>query len=69
MLTKPEPLRVPAGPIFSTAPYTSNAPVPSVDVSPDDKRLLMLRETTPTDRNELIVVQNWVEEMKARAGR
>jgi hypothetical protein len=27
-----------------------------------------LRETTPTDRNELIVVQNWVEEMKARAG-
>jgi hypothetical protein len=30
---------------------------------------LLLRETTPTDRNELIVVQNWVEEMKARAGR
>jgi hypothetical protein len=29
----------------------------------------MLRETTPTDRNELIVVRNWVEEMKARAGR
>jgi hypothetical protein len=29
----------------------------------------MLRETTPTERNELIVVQNWFEEMKARAGR
>ena len=44
-------------------------PVQSFDVSPDDKRFLMLRETTPTDRNELIVVQNWVEEMKARARR
>ncbi len=38
----------------------------AADVSPDGKRFLMLRETTPTDRNELIVVQNWVEEMKAR---
>jgi len=55
--------------LFSTAPYTTNAPVPAFDVSPDDKRFLLLRETTPTDRNELIVVQNWVEEMKARAGR
>jgi hypothetical protein len=45
------------------------APVPSFDVGPDDKRFLLLRETTPTDRNELIVVQNWVEEMKARARR
>jgi hypothetical protein len=43
--------------------------VPSFDVSPDGKQFLMLRETTPTDRNELIVVQNWVEEMKARARR
>ena len=53
--------------LFSTAPYSPNPPVPSFDVSPDGKRFLMLRETTPTDRNELIVVQNWVEEMKARA--
>ena len=36
---------------------------------PDGKRFLMLRETTPTERNELIVVQNWVEEMEARARR
>jgi hypothetical protein len=42
--------------------------VPSFDVSPDDKRFLLLRETTPTECNELIVVQNWVEQMKARAG-
>jgi serine/threonine-protein kinase len=55
--------------LFSVAPYTPIPPVPSFDVHPDGKRFLLLRETTPTDRNELIVVQNWVEEMKARAGR
>ena len=55
--------------LFSTAPYSPIPSVPAFDVSPDDKRFLLLRETTPTDRNELIVVQNWVEEMKARARR
>jgi hypothetical protein len=55
--------------LFSAAPYSPVPPVPAFDISPDDKRFLMLRETTPTDRNELIVVQNWVEEMKARARR
>jgi Tol biopolymer transport system component len=55
--------------LFPTGPYTVMPGVPSFDVSPDGKQFLMLRETTPTDRNELIVVQNWVEEMKARARR
>jgi hypothetical protein len=27
----------------------------------------MLRETSPSERNELIVVQNWVQEMRARS--
>jgi serine/threonine-protein kinase len=52
--------------LFSTAPYTTIPPVPAFDVHPDGTRFLMLRETTPADRNELIVVQNWVEEMRAR---
>jgi serine/threonine-protein kinase len=55
--------------LFPTGPYTFMPGVSSFDVSPDGKQFLMLRETTPTDRNELIVVQNWVEEMKARARR
>jgi hypothetical protein len=37
------------------------------DVSPDDKRFLFLRETTPNERNEIIVAQNWTQEMKDRA--
>jgi serine/threonine-protein kinase len=52
--------------LFSGAPYTVVAPVPSFDVSPDGTRFLMLRETAPAERNELVVVQNWVEEMRAR---
>jgi serine/threonine-protein kinase len=53
--------------LFSATPYSVIAPVPSFDLSPDDKRFLFLRETSPTERNELIVVQNWVDEMRARA--
>ena len=55
--------------LFSTAQYVTINPVQSFDVSPDDKRFLLLRETAPNERNELIVVQNWTEEMKARARR
>jgi WD40 repeat protein len=53
--------------LFSTQAYVTIAPVQSYDVSPDDKRFLFLRETAPNERNELIEVQNWTEEMKARA--
>jgi eukaryotic-like serine/threonine-protein kinase len=55
--------------LFSTSNYVSTGPVQSFDVSPDDKRFLFLRETSPNLRNELIVVQNWTEEMKGRAGK
>jgi Tol biopolymer transport system component/tRNA A-37 threonylcarbamoyl transferase component Bud32 len=55
--------------LFPTGPYSPIPPVPAFDVHPDGTRFLMLRETTPTERNELIVVQNWVEEMRQRARR
>jgi hypothetical protein len=38
----------------------------SFDVSADDRRFLLLRETAPNERNEVIVVQNWTQEMKTR---
>jgi serine/threonine-protein kinase len=53
--------------LFSTQPYVAIGPIQSYDVSPDDKRFLFLRETAPNERNELIVVQNWTQEMKERA--
>jgi hypothetical protein len=51
--------------LFSTAPYSQVGPVLSFDVHPDG-RFLMLRETTPAERSELILVQNWLGEMKQR---
>ena len=53
--------------LFSTASYVPVAPVQSFDVSPDDKRFVFLRETSPNERNELIVVQHWTEELRGRA--
>jgi hypothetical protein len=55
--------------LFSTAPYSAVPPVPSFDISPDGTRFILLRETAAAERNELIVVQNWVEEMQRRARR
>lgn len=36
---------------------------------PELLRFLLLRKTSSTERNELIVVQNWVSEMRPRARR
>jgi Tol biopolymer transport system component len=54
-------------PLFSTVSYVPGGAVPPYDVSPDDKRFLFLRETAPSDRSELIVVQNWTTELEQRS--
>jgi hypothetical protein len=36
------------------------------DVSPDGRRFLMIKEPEPATSANLIVVQNWFEELKAR---
>ena len=50
--------------------YHRTSGVPSYDVSPDGRRFLMIKEGGVTDplsvRQELIVVLNWLEELKAR---
>jgi hypothetical protein len=56
-------------PLFSTAAYVPGGAISPYDVSPDDKRFLFLRETTPNERNEMIVVQNWTQELKGRASK
>jgi len=54
-------------PLFSTVAYVPGGAVQPYDVSPDDKRFLFLRETAPSDRSELIVVQNWTAELEQRS--
>jgi hypothetical protein len=36
------------------------------DASPDGQRFLMVKETEVTSANQIVVVQNWVEELKRR---
>ena len=55
--------------LFSTAPYVPAGAMQSYDVSPDDKRFVMLRETAANERSEFIVVENWTSELRARMKR
>jgi hypothetical protein len=38
-------------------------------VSPDDKRLLFVRWVTPERGTELVLTENWFQELEARAGK
>lgn len=54
--------------LFSMANYFSNNGHPMYDVSPDDQRFIMLRVGEQGARGELILVQNWLEELRDRLG-
>jgi serine/threonine-protein kinase len=53
--------------LFSLAPFTFQGPVPLFAVAPDDRRFLMLRETSAGESGLLVVSEHWFEELKARA--
>ena len=53
--------------LFSLSPFTFGGPVQQYAIAPDDKRFLMLRETTAGEIGTLIVSEHWFEELKARA--
>jgi serine/threonine-protein kinase len=55
--------------LFTTTSYVPGGATQPYDVSPDDKRFVMLRETSANERSEFIVVQNWTEELRARTKR
>jgi Tol biopolymer transport system component len=49
--------------LFSVGQLSRVGPVPSFAVSPDDKRFLMLREGEAGQPGELIVAENWVQQL------
>ena len=51
--------------LFSGAPYVLNVGQASYDVSADDPRFVMLRVAS-VDSPEIIWIENWAEELKAR---
>ena len=55
--------------LFSTAQFAGGGPVPSYSLSPDNKRFLMLREGEAGQPGELVVAENWLQQLKAQAGR
>ncbi len=61
----------PARPLFSTQAFTGFARHQTFDVAPDDQRFVMIRRDggDGQDDLELIVVENFFEELKAKVGR
>jgi Tol biopolymer transport system component/tRNA A-37 threonylcarbamoyl transferase component Bud32 len=55
--------------LFSVTSYVPGQAMPTFDVTPDDKRFVLLRETSANERSEIVVVQNWTQELRARARR
>jgi eukaryotic-like serine/threonine-protein kinase len=55
--------------LFSAALLSGGGPVPSYSVSPDDKRFLMVREGDTAQQSELIVAENWLEQLKGSAAK
>lgn len=54
--------------LFATQGYSIAELHPSYDVAPDDRRFLMLRRVSGDNETKLILIQNFLEELKARAG-
>ncbi|MBA3892979.1 MAG: serine/threonine-protein kinase [Gemmatimonadales bacterium] len=52
--------------LFPASQFSRPGPVPSYSLSPDDKRLLMVREGEATQQSELIVAENWLEGLKRK---
>jgi Tol biopolymer transport system component len=52
--------------LFSTADYILGNVHPVYDVSPDDQRFVMLRIDAELGSTELILVENWAEELRQR---
>jgi eukaryotic-like serine/threonine-protein kinase len=53
-------------PLFPVGQFTVNGNAGVFDVSPDGKRFLMIRPVAGLGETELVVVQNWFQELKQR---
>ena len=53
--------------VFDASKYSSWSPPRNFDVSPDGQRFLMIKDGPV--RDQLVVVQRWFEELKARGPR
>ncbi len=54
--------------LFSLDGFVSDVFHQSYDVTPDDQRFVMIRNLGGQEASELIVVENFFEELKAKVG-
>jgi len=54
--------------LFAGAAYTQDDTHREYDVSPDDRRFLMIRERGG-ERGSLVLVDNWLQELIAKVAR
>ena len=54
--------------LFSMQGYRSNPQHQQYDVTPDGQRFVMIRNRGVEETSELIVVENFFEELKAKVG-
>jgi serine/threonine-protein kinase len=52
--------------LFPAGGYSFAGTYPTYDVAPDDRRFVMIRSVAPSAETELVLVQNWAEELKSR---
>jgi Tol biopolymer transport system component len=52
--------------LFPASDFARPGPVPSFSLSPDGRRLLMVREGEATQQSELIMAENWLEGLKGK---
>jgi len=53
--------------LFSTGPFVRSGAFQSFAVAPDDRRFLMVREGDASQQGELVLAENWLQELRARA--
>ncbi|MGH7628341.1 MAG: TolB family protein [Gemmatimonadales bacterium] len=55
--------------LFPASSYILNPTYAIYDVAPDDRRFVMVRSAAATEETEVILTQNWFQELRARAPR
>jgi serine/threonine-protein kinase len=55
--------------LFSVQPFVAVGAVPAFWLSPDDKRFLVLREGEAGQPGELVVAENWVQQLAGAGAR
>ena len=53
-------------PLFSVSGYRSARNRQQYDVTPDDRHFVMIRENNGDTRSNVVYVENWFAELKAR---